>query len=108
MTYTERLRQQLLAQAQPRDHWDRPGGDWEGHPCQSPLLVCSRRSEADSAYRIGSKTLHRGEAETAESLCPGGPAPGSRSFVCLPLLLAPLRPPGRRNDDVNGWGTAHL
>ncbi|MEU4205945.1 hypothetical protein AB0F64_39355 [Streptomyces sp. NPDC026294] len=68
MTYTERLRQQLLAQAQPRDHWDRPGGDWGGHPCRPPLLVCSRRFEANSAYRIGSKALQRGENETAASL----------------------------------------
>ncbi|MEU7205360.1 hypothetical protein [Streptomyces sp. NPDC045470] len=68
MTYMERLRQQLLAQAQPRDHWDRPGGDWEGHPRQPPLLVCPRRSDANSAYRIGSRALHRGENETAESM----------------------------------------
>lgn len=26
----------LLAQAQSRDHWDRPGGDWEGNPRRPP------------------------------------------------------------------------
>ncbi|MFG2840805.1 IclR family transcriptional regulator C-terminal domain-containing protein [Streptomyces zaomyceticus] len=46
----------------PRDHWDRPDGNWG--VLVGPDAV-SRRQHANSCYRLGSKALRRGDIERA-------------------------------------------
>ncbi|MDX3540118.1 IclR family transcriptional regulator C-terminal domain-containing protein [Streptomyces sp. MB09-01] len=54
--------ERMPAPRPPRDHWDRPGGDWG-------LLVgpdaLERREHANSCYRMGSKALRRGDGRPA-------------------------------------------
>ncbi|KOG71153.1 hypothetical protein [Streptomyces rimosus] len=104
MTYMERLRQQLLAQARPRDHWDRPGGDWGGHPRQPPSLVSPLRSGANSHYRIGSRALHRGETETAESLFHCALSDAGHPGAAFRVLAAAAR----RSTAAHQQGRGHL
>ncbi|MEU7148665.1 hypothetical protein AB0B15_11580 [Streptomyces sp. NPDC045456] len=99
----KRVQQHLLAQAQPRDFWDRPGGDWGGHPRQPRPLVSSLRSDANSVYRIGSKALHRGENVTAESLlhCALGVQHPGAAFRLLAAVT-------RRSTAARQQGHGHL
>ncbi|SNT58441.1 DNA-binding transcriptional regulator, IclR family [Actinacidiphila glaucinigra] len=62
------LRELLNALAGPADFWDRPAGDWDSHDTHSPANVpdaIERRKDANSAYRLGSKALRRGDLDLA-------------------------------------------
>ncbi|MEU7147006.1 hypothetical protein AB0B15_03040 [Streptomyces sp. NPDC045456] len=99
----ERVHQHILALAQPQDHWDRPGGDWGGHPRRPRSQVPRLRTDANSDYRIGSKALHRGEDITAEALLYCGLA-AQHPGAAFRLLVAVAR----RSTAAQGRGRGHL
>lgn len=91
MSYMDRLRPELAERAEPVDFWDRPRGDWGGHPPTRPGQCGSRRSTANDAYRRGSRALTRREDGLAQALFTLAVAeqhPGAAFRLLIPVLRA--------------------
>ncbi|MFI7020879.1 hypothetical protein [Streptomyces sp. NPDC050164] len=52
----------------PADYWDRPAGDWGPEPAGAPGTPAgTARADANSAYRLATKALRRGELDAARA-----------------------------------------
>ncbi|MEV3971282.1 hypothetical protein AB0K68_24530 [Streptomyces sp. NPDC050698] len=98
----------------PADYWDRPAGDWGPGPAGAPGTPAgTARADANSAYRLATKALRRGELDAARAafafaLAEQHPGAAFRIVLTEPRRLSVSIPTGSGKTESFVWVVKHL
>ncbi|WSQ06323.1 hypothetical protein OG604_50815 [Streptomyces sp. NBC_01231] len=98
----------------PADYWDRPTGDWGPRPARTRGITASTaRADANSAYRLATRALRRGELNAARAaftlaLTEQHPGAAFRIVLTEPQRLMVFIPTGSGKTESSLWVVRHL
>ncbi|MBX9363214.1 hypothetical protein [Streptomyces sp. WAC04114] len=104
----------LKLMQEPADYWDRPDGEWgPRHASASGIPASTARADANSAYRLATRALRRGELDAARAaftlaLTEQHPGAAFRVVLTEPRRLRVFIPTGGGKTASLVWVMEHL